>query len=823
MASVLKINGSTVSRPANRIVINGVGLTLEGVDQLAFTERAVRLPGSFYARQSAELIVDGTTVFKGEIVGSYYVGIGRGAIDVGYRALGMEWQANRIQITAADGSGGLTWNLPRTDLKYQAALAGKSVGAILTDLFDLHASDLTAMGVTSYDPAELALLTAVPNEPVYLAGGLWNGVRQLLFQWCNKYACWIDPSDGKIHVKNQLTLPTTTLTLDSDPFVIDSLSRDNSECFTKVVNRGAANIQAAYLTLTKDATLTYGWTGPKQASWTYSDYLSPKNAADVGAVTSMSSTTLTVTSDNAARAWITNYWSPLNAEVVAYDPAATGIAFSESRRIVSNTSLTAGGSSILTIDSPFSNSGYTRYSIRGLFAVDALTWRKLDIVPTYVAQHLVPQFSHAMQWSPQDGMLTQTSSPQAVICWSNTCTGVLAEFPATFQIVPYDGVTNGYIVFDEPILKPFGTLDKLKLGGASVDGVPCEIKVMVPYSVGALTAQAPSSGWQGTAYTVDGLQKILYVDYPQWTDYKDAAAYATLAQERLDTVKDTVIEGSLTYYGKLSAFLVKGRALNIAAATYTTGFESANAPVRSVFLDYVPDGGAEGAGKWATRIQFSNRMKPFAGDRLYTHPAYAAAGAQQMATLDLSTHGAAVASAIVQNGPQVDAGGEVFQGKAEANTYKKPERPSGPPDNRSRLTRQNDTDKSNAAKAAKTREKGEASNVRQAQLLQASNSTFVGPPTLAQQRTGPEAVAADDRENQKRAAESGAKRDASRLSNALGNPMGPRQDDPDKPGFQTVKQHESDRDADAMLANLMRDEKDRRKPGGSTGRTAAYP
>lgn len=828
MATVLYIDGVAVDRPAARVVVNRLNLSLDGFDSLEFTELAVRPPGAYTARKSCELVVDGATRFKGQVVSAYYSGIGRGPIDVGYRALGLEWLANRIQITASDGTGRLVYNLDSFDTGYVAANSGKSVGDILKELFDLHAAQLTAAGVVGYTAGDLTPLTAVPNEPVILTGCLWNAVRSLLAQWCNKYAAWIDPSDGKIYVRNLLTLTANTLTLDSDPIVVDSLSRDNSECFTSVVARGGADVQAAFLTLTKDATLVAKWTALQQSAWSYADFISPKDAADMGDVTAMTSTTLTVTSDSAATFWAVNYWGPIDAEVVAYDPAATGITFSESRRITSNTALSAGGSSVLTVDEPFNNSGYTRYSIRGRMADSALVFRAFDTTATYVAQHLVQRFSHAVPWSPQDGVVVQTYSPQALICWSPACGTPYYEWPGTFQIVPYDGVTNGYFVFDEPVVRPFGSMANLIAGGASVDGIPCEIKMLVPFSVGALSSAAPASGYEGTAYTADGLSNVLYRDFPSWTDYKDAGAMAILAQETLDTVKDTVIEGSLAYFGKYSAALSKGLALNLAAVGYTTGFEAAAAPIRSVTLDYAPDGGAS---KWITRIQFSNRMKPFSGDRLYTHPAFGGVRALGGGYLDPGAVAAAVAysdatsdrpsdfqtpGAFGGTADQAAAALADFGGEGDPGAYRR--RPARRLDGRSRLTRQVETERADAARRADRRRKAQAgSDASSGRLASIRGKRADDPVTsLSEALTGRGPVTAadvdaDDRENRRRATARAAGRHAARLSNTLGDPTGRKR------AGQSAEDYQSDRAVDAHLADLMKRDDD-----GAAGPGEAY-
>jgi hypothetical protein len=620
MATVLAINGSTINRPANRLVINRFSRSMDGPSTLEWTEKGVSLPGSWGHGDLVTLTVDGTTVFSGQCTGSYPSGMNRGPIDVGYRALSLEWLVNRIAITASDGTGTLVYNLPSTDDDYIAANSGLSVGTILQKLFDLHATQLTAAGLSaapSYTAADLTPLTVVPPEPVIIQGRVWNAVIELLSTWHNKYGCWIDPSTQKIVIRNLLTLPTTTLTLDSDPVTLDAISRDHSECYTQVILRGGANIEGAFLKKS-DGSLPEGFSSGDKAAWNInSGFYQPASAADSGTINSMTSTTVTVQSSNTALTWATNYWSGINAELWAINPAGTGIAFNEQRRITACTSLTAGGTATITVDVPFVNAGYTKYEIRGLSASSSLTWRKYTIPNSYISQHLCRRLHHSTPWEPTDGVTVQTLTPTAVICWSASGSPPYNEFPATFQIVPYDGVTNGYIIFDEPTVKAFGTLSKLQIGGATTDGIPSDIKVLVPYSRGAISVTKPAASYEGTAYTVDNVQRTLYRDYPQWLDARDTTSYQTLAQEILDTVKNTVVEGSLTYWDKLSSVLTLGKALNIADATYTTGFEAIAASIREVTLDY-----QEPAQIWVTRLRFSNRMKPFSGDRLYAHPAF---------------------------------------------------------------------------------------------------------------------------------------------------------------------------------------------------------
>jgi hypothetical protein len=181
------------------------------------------------------------------------------------------------------------------------------------------------------------------------------------------------------------------------------------------------------------------------------------------------------------------------------------------------------------------------------------------------------------------------------------------------------GVNSGYIEFYQPIVAAY--CNQAQLNGVGACTNPTDLQVLVPYALGSLSVTAPTSGWAGTAYTVNGVQRTQYLDYPEWTDYGQAANYQLLANQKLLTVQNTVIEGSLNYFGKQASFFTLGNAVNIAGNGYTTGYEAIAAPARSVVLDYCPDGGGL---EWITRINFSTRMRPFCGDRLYAHPNYLA-------------------------------------------------------------------------------------------------------------------------------------------------------------------------------------------------------
>ena len=290
MATVLYINGTAIGRYG--VVLNQFSTSMDGPDTLAFTQLATRLPGQFRQGQSAVLSVDGTVVFIGQIVSLHPSGVNRGPINIGYRALGLNWLCNQVWTTGTDGSGKIVFNLPETDPAYVASMSGLNVGQILSYLYTLHATQLTAAGITAFNSTDLSVLTIVPPDPVVCTGRLWNAVQSLMMTYYNSYGSWIAPGGttspwaltGTIRHENLLTLPNgtsapVTFTLDqldgsSIPCVLESISEDFSECYTQVIIRGYDNIQGAYLSL-HDGTLTWAQSSAQQTAWNYQTYITP--------------------------------------------------------------------------------------------------------------------------------------------------------------------------------------------------------------------------------------------------------------------------------------------------------------------------------------------------------------------------------------------------------------------------------------------------------------------------------------------------------------------------------------------------------------------
>lgn len=626
MSSTITIAGTSYpafgagSRPLHRFRLDRLMRSLDGAGSLDFHEFAGTLPMTFHPGQAVTLSIGSLPVFTGEISRRQAAPTGEGW-RFAYTCQDAFAVASRtVPVTNPnDFTGTITFNLPTTEFAYIAALAGKSVGDIVDYLLSHHATALAAAGIAGYLTADLTGLTLVPPEPVTIQGpSLIGAIRNFLDEWAGNVAMWVDwqtgTSDWRLRFQDPATFTAHTLTLGTDPIEWPSITEDASGCYTSVVARGRSNIQAwsgllSTGAIAKDWTTTGG--GNQESLWTIADFTHPKGYYDSGTVNTatLGSTSATITSAGPTTTWASNFWPGIEGTITLINPLGTGLADVETKRVTANTSLSAGGTSTLTLDSPLANGGYSNYQIVGSpVGGEPDVWRRFTITNTWVAQHLVATFPQPVGFA-NAGAILKTQTPAAMVFAGG------AGFPRPIEVDP----TTGSIRFMQPVVMNDGvnTSSTLTAGGASVIP-PTDILVFLPYSRGVLTATYPSSGFAGTAFTQFAIQRTLYIDVPSWILQGDQTTFNAYAQMKHATVSNTVVTGSVTYLGLYTTALTLGMSLNIAGATFTTGWESLAAPVRSITVEW-PEDGPVGP---ITTLALNNLRKQATGDTYYIHPAF---------------------------------------------------------------------------------------------------------------------------------------------------------------------------------------------------------
>lgn len=201
-----------------------------------------------------------------------------------------------------------------------------------------------------------------------------------------------------------------------------------------------------------------------------------------------------------------------------------------------------------------------------------------------VTRKIMKYFPEPVPWRSADGSsVTMVSSPQAVVVWSKTYAKPFNEWPLNFYI----DRENNQIIFTPPVVRVFGTRSKLETGGfnntitppwgtyntttgttnQTIDGVPYDIRVLIPVADGILSTTYPPTTanvtdnrpdgqpYYGTAARYEGVSRTLDVSMPQWVKSSDAPNMAAYAQQLYESVKNTVVHGEFQYIQEIDPFV----------------------------------------------------------------------------------------------------------------------------------------------------------------------------------------------------------------------------------------------------------------------------
>jgi hypothetical protein len=657
VANVLTVAGTTYSqlqRKANSLIVDGWGWDYDGDYWLDFHEYIALEQPKFSGPRAVSWSDSGTTRFVGDIsnVQPDWSDEGRTWC---YHCLGLKNRANQFPITAIDASGVIAYNLPADSEDYIPSNSGLSVGTIISNLLTAHSSALSAVGITTdaTTASQLAALTLVPTDPVYISGErYWLAQETVLQRWARNIRSVILPS-GLVRFIDITTGAAHTLTLGVDPVDPPLFSRDWTHCATRIQARGKGIIAPAYLQMTLSGgtygtndTLKRTWTNTDEANWKMSDFTKPGDAYDTGTVTTVNSaTTVTVQSSDAARTWVVNFWNQRQAWIHLWKNTSLGLSYMESRPVTAAAAMSAGGTALITLGYPLDNSGstaYDHYSLVGTVAPIATgrnnVYRLLNVVTpgNWIENHLVKRAPVAMAFVGLNNASAQlTTTPACII----TLNGTGGSWP--FRIIP-QGVQNttgpvigGQILFDRPYVELFNQPSVLAAGGSGVVR-PDLIYMMLFYSRGALLATYPPDvagvpQYAGTAFSAGGLQRTNTVDVESWLYQGNQSAMVSLATMIHQSVKDTVMEGNVQFKGAYSTVYDPsgGHRLNFAGAAlggtpWVTGDESLNIPVRAVTVQYQTGGGGLLV---RTTMRCSTRRDPRTDEGFFQHLSVLGSGA----------------------------------------------------------------------------------------------------------------------------------------------------------------------------------------------------
>jgi hypothetical protein len=331
--------------------------------------------------------------------------------------------------------------------------------------------------------------------------------------------------------------------------------------------------------------------------------------SDVGTCSCPNTTNVVVTSTNMHAAWIADYWDQTetghHGVIVLRSDAISDFTQLFSARVVANTSLAAGGSSTLTLDTPMPATSYNSYQLFGTSGGASLVYRQYKVTNADIASRLANYFPYPVAYRNSDGTAaTLTSTPVGTVFYSSTGMQPYQQSGIGISVDP----TSGTVLTARPTCLVFSP------DGSTIVPVD-DFQAFLPVHSGELYVVEPADvlsvpQYTGTMYSELGIERTKTITVPDWRDNSNSANMLLMAQEFLDSVKDIVYEGTITYFGLLSSALLAGHALNVDGNGYSTGWEALNVPIVAVDLQYCERGGAT---SYVTTLTFSNRRAPYSG------------------------------------------------------------------------------------------------------------------------------------------------------------------------------------------------------------------
>jgi hypothetical protein len=588
--TTVAIDGTTLAMSQHDAWPMRLSLRRDGISTFTIMQRLGQLSNKpDWMWKPVTLSIDGTLQFSGDIVDDAVSYTDVGWI-VAWQCRDLRYRGDRLPYRDSNSlTDSSVWNLPGDDRNWIASRAGKSIGEIIAAVLtmDDNATALDAKGIGSYaddDPwtlpsstlADLAALTLIPPNPVYVGGErLLSVVEGILSGWAPNHSMVILP-DGTIRFLDRRSTTEHTFTMETDPIDPTSLSltRSVADCASRAVINGQPIAEPKLVTLSSGGLAedfaygSYDNAGAK-SHYNPADEALDQAARSQGTCSISDTVTAVLTADPNTQAWDEDEWDQDHRMGVLYlwYSSGSGIDQFVARRVVSNTAKTSGGTSTFTLDSALPATNYDHYVLYGISSGASLVYRKYKVVDPDIAAAMTRQFTYGAVWVGASGNLaTVTSAPMGSVCWSAS-----GDPPYQEQTIPFTfDPSTGNIIFATSTYKIAG------------NHVPSDVRVLLAVNTGVLTSVKPSSGYEGTSYSVAGMEETKTVQASGWRDPANQSAMDSYAQDLLDSIKDVVIEGTVVYRGLFADALSWGLGVSITGSAYTTGWEGLNIPVVGV-------------------------------------------------------------------------------------------------------------------------------------------------------------------------------------------------------------------------------------------------
>ena len=513
--------------------------------------------------------------------------------------------------------------------------------------------------------SDLANLNIIAPFTLAFCGERLLSSIESVIQICHpNHWLYVLPS-GHIRILDQRATTNYTVTLGNpssspepdgtygDRWLMPQLHRDSSDSYSQLIVRGGLSVSGVYLSVLPqaDTAMNANITGPGASGvatgglypdflysgntsnlagttgWTPNSFVqqSLQGGQDQGTITGFTDVSdFTIKSSNTALTLAANALDQntgLHAIVTVVQNVVSGLNQMFSTSVIANGAMSAGGTCLLTVSPPLPvASGYTSYFLIFSSQAGNVVYRRYAVVdssgwgPTSsMGPRLQQYFPYPFAYKNAAGTAAAlTSAPVGSVLWSSSGSAPFNESDFSVTVDP----SSGTITFPTPT--------SLVYGGGVVTP-PSNITVFVPVANGSLQVNAPASGYAGTLYSVDGIQRIKTITIRDWTQESGVNLnIQTFANEQFDSIKDVVVEGSIVYLGLANTYLAPGYSVSITGQGYTTGWETlqsspwpAGLPISQTQVKFKWNNSGT---SYVTTLSLSNRKQRYTSD-VFIRPA----------------------------------------------------------------------------------------------------------------------------------------------------------------------------------------------------------
>ena len=583
-------------------------------------------------------------------------------------------------VSPFDGTGSVTFNQATTDPGYDPTYDGMSIGEMIREILEEPdtVAYLKSHNIGRYNNAGVIDSRTVadleagfledyrPSRPVTFSGDqLLQTLRSVIQSAAPNYRIWFQsvkesPPDTPLAPSQQYLLirfadlrtVSSTLNIDLSQQPAPRINRSTADSYSRVVVRGGPDIRPVILDM-DDGDLAEDFAMPPwlatntaaKAAWNIGVWLDADTRKQIKG-------TCLCRRPNTLPGDPVDPTSPLLADPnwLFVDPADNTLTWGEddynqasdglagflyisreptadwqdmvNRRVVYNTALTAGGRAYLQLDDPLPFNDFTKFTLIPGIWPGSLTWRrysieKLTAEGKSIAKYAQPAFPTPMPWTNTDGTaLAETYAAVATVYF--TPEGSEQRYATCNLAVDR---ANEAIILDRPSVSFFGQPSSLETGGVDVDGQPENIRVLLPVSLSPLEVIEPpdvsgSPVYSGTSYSADGVQRTHYVNMMDWVSETDTAPMRLWAQQLLDSIKDSVVEGQTMLF-TYEPVLNPGVRVTFSDPCMSGAYDSYATNVYACLLRF---NHGSGPVPYHTELALSNRRDQYRGYDQSLHP-----------------------------------------------------------------------------------------------------------------------------------------------------------------------------------------------------------